>query len=200
MADLNASEIALDFDKGFTIDFDLKTGLSSMLETGKRHLSDMRGMYADTQAFDAMILRKNTLVYEFHSMPVPERAGDLAFGCSIVYPGKVGNEYFMTRGHFHTMLETGETYFCLSGHGYMMMENPEGDWRALELKPGRTVYVPRRYAHRSICVGKDEPLVTFYTFAADAGHDYGTIESKGFRKLLVEENGQPSVVDNLKWK
>ena len=200
MADFHASETALDFDRGFTIDFDLKTGLSSMLDTGKRRLSDMRGMYADTAAYDTMLRQDDTLVYEFHSMPIPERAGDLAFGCSIVYPGTVGNEYFMTRGHFHTMLETGETYYCLSGHGYMMMENPEGDWRALELTPGRAVYVPRRYAHRSICVGKQEPLVTFYTFAADAGHDYGTIESKGYRKLLVEENGKPAIVDNPKWK
>lgn len=200
MIDFNASGTAFHFDKGFTIDFDLKTGLSTLLETGKRRLSDMRDMYADKIAFDHMLKQDDSIVYEFHSMPVAERAGDLAFGCSIVYPGQVGREYFMTRGHFHMMLETAETYYCLSGHGYMMMENPEGDWRALELIPGRAVYVPRRYAHRSICVGKSEPLVTFYTFAADAGHDYGTIENKGFRKLLIEDNGQPAVVDNPKWK
>ena len=70
MADFHASETALDFDRGFTIDFDLKTGLSSMLDTGKRRLSDMRGMYADTTAYDAMLRQDDTLVYEFHSMPI----------------------------------------------------------------------------------------------------------------------------------
>jgi len=31
------------------------------------------------------------------------------------------------------------------------------------------------------------------------GHDYGTIEQKGFRKLCVERDGAPSFVDNPRW-
>ncbi len=201
MADFNASSSKLDFDRGFTIDFDLNTGLSKMMDTGKRYLSQMKGMFADDAAFEAACADgKDPLVYEFHSMPVPEHEGDLAFGCSIVYPGKVGNEYYMTKGHFHTILETGEVYYCIGGHGYMLMENPEGDWLALELEAGKAVYVPKRYAHRSICVGQNEPLRTFFVFRADAGHDYGTIETKGYRKLLVEMDGKPAIIDNPKWK
>jgi glucose-6-phosphate isomerase len=105
----------------------------------------------------------------------------------------------MTKGHFHTILETAEVYYCLSGQGYMMMENPEGDWRALALEAGKAIYVPARYAHRSINVSPDKPLVTFFVFRADAGHDYGSIESKGYRKLLVEKDGQPTVIDNPRW-
>ena len=44
-----------------------------------------------------------------------------------------------------------------------------------------------------------EPLVTFFAFRGDAGHDYGKIESKGFRKLIVEKDGQPEIIDNPKW-
>ena len=197
--DFNPSSQPMDFLKGFTIPFDLKTGMSPDKETGKRHLSDMRGMYSDAKAEAEAIASGDPLVYEFHSMPAPETSGDFAFGCSIVYPGKVGDEYYMTKGHFHTILETGEVYYCLNGHGYMMLENPEGDWRCLELSAGKCVYVPKRYAHRSICVGKNEPLVTFFVFRADAGHNYGTIEEKGYRKLLVERDGQPVVIDNPKW-
>ena len=40
------------------------------------------------------------MVYEFYEMGAPETDGHLAFGSSITYPGKVGNEYFMTKGHF----------------------------------------------------------------------------------------------------
>ncbi len=195
----NASNEKLDFEHGFTIPFDLKTGFSPDVATGKRRLSDMTGMFSDTKAESKLIADGDPLIYEFHSLPAPEHPGDLAFGCSIVYPGKVGDEYFMTKGHFHTILETGEIYYCLSGHGYMLLENPEGDWRALELTAGHAVYVPKRYAHRSICVGKDEPLVTFFAFRADAGHDYGSIETKGYRKLLVERDGQPAVIDNPNW-
>ena len=200
MADFNPSDILMDFEKGFTIDFDMKTGMSGMMQTGKRMLSQMENMYADEAAYAEMMKNNDALVYEFHSMPVPEHAGDLAFGCSIVYPGKVGEEYFFTKGHFHTILETGEVYYCLSGHGYMLLENPEGDWRALELTAGKAVYVPKRYAHRSINVGTSGPLVTFFVFRADAGHDYGSIEQKGYRKLLVEKDGKPSVIDNPKWR
>jgi glucose-6-phosphate isomerase len=81
----------------------------------------------------------------------------------------------------------------------MMLENPEGDTMEMPLRKGEALYVPRRYAHRSVNTG-DTPLVMFFTFAADAGHDYGTIETRGFRKILVERNGKPEAEDNPKWE
>ena len=119
--DFNPSDLKFDFEKGFTMAFDLKTGLSPDKDTGKRYLSEMKGMFADSAAEEKMIAEGNPMVYEFHGMPAPEHPGDLAFGCSICYPGKVGDEYFMTKGHFHTILETGEVYYCLKGHGYMLL-------------------------------------------------------------------------------
>ncbi|MEZ4768912.1 MAG: glucose-6-phosphate isomerase family protein [Caldilineales bacterium] len=128
---------------------------------------------------------------KFYDMGVPETAGDVAYGTGITYPGKVGDEYFMTKGHFH-VLDTAEVYYCLRGHGFMLMENPEGDWEAQELTPGKAVYVPGRYAHRSVNISPDEPLITFFAFPGHAGHDYGTIETQGFRKLIVQRDGQPA--------
>lgn len=185
--------------KPFALDFDLGTGISKAKQSTKRPLSKMKGMYADNTAFEAAVQNNDPLVYEFYELDLPETAGDLLFGTSILYPGKVGNEYFMTKGHFHTILETGEVYYCLSGNGAMLMENPEGDWDIQYFTPGQAVYVPPRYAHRSINLG-NEPLVTFFTFRADAGHDYGTIETKGYRKLVVEKDGKPAIIDNPKWK
>ncbi len=186
--------------QGFTIDFDLKTGLSkSEAESSKRRVSNMRGMFVDEAATEEMIKNGDPLVYEFYELGAPEKAGDLAFGSSITYPGKVGNEYYMTKGHFHTILATGEVYYCISGEGYMLLENPEGDWSAQPLSPGMTVYVPPRYAHRSINTG-NVPMVTIFCFRGDAGHDYGTIETKGYRKLIVEKDGKPEIIDNPKWK
>lgn len=88
--------------------------------------------------------------------------------------------------HFHTILNTGEVCYCLKEHGYMMMENPEGDRLALELTERKAVYVPKRYAHRRINVSSIKQLITFFVFRADAGRDYGTIETKGCQKLLAE--------------
>lgn len=199
MADFNGGKL-FDWVNGFTLDFSTKNGLSSGKDTTKRLLSQMKGMFADDKAYEEKLQQGDDVVYEFHEIGAPENAGDLAFGCSITYPGKVGNEYYMTKGHFHTILETAEVYYCFSGHGYMLMENPEGDWSCMELLPGKALYVPRRFAHRSINVDPTEKLVTFYVFPADAGHDYGTIETKGYRKLLVDNNGKPEIVDNPKWK
>jgi len=186
--------------KSISIPFDLVTGLSGEVEPIRRKLSAMAGMYADQQAFDETLAAGDPVVYEFYDLGIPAEAGDIAFGTSITYPGKVGDEYFMTKGHFHSILDTAEVYYCLRGSGQMMMENPEGDWEARELTAGVAVYVPSRYAHRSINTSSDEPLVTFFAFRGDAGHDYGTIEEKGFRKLVVERDGAAVIVDNPKWQ
>ena len=162
-------------------------------------LSDMRGMFCDDDAYEKALAEGDRLVYEFYELGCPEESGQLAFGTSITYPGTVGNEYYMTKGHFHTVLATAEVYYCLSGEGYMMMENPEGDVRIEKLIPGNALYVPERYAHRSINTGSS-PLVTFFVFRGDAGHNYGTIETKGYRKLIVCRNGRPGAVENRKWR
>ena len=182
------------------VDFDLTSGLSTNRKPLQRFLLNMKGMFADQAAYEAQLAADNVLVYEFFDMGVPETSGDVAYGTSITYPGKVGDEYFMTKGHFHTVLDTAEVYYCLRGHGYMLMENPEGDWEAQELTPGKAVYVPGRYAHRSVNVSPDEPLITFFAFPGHAGHNYGAIETQGFRKLIGERDGKPEFVDNPRWK
>ncbi len=179
-------------------DFSLVTGLSRSKKPLQRRISAMAGMYADQEAA-RRLAEEDVLVYEFFDMGVPQSAGEVAYGTSITYPGKVGDEYFMTKGHFHSVLDTAEIYYCLRGRGLMMMENPEGDVQWEEFTPGKGVYVPGRYAHRSINTSPDEPLITFFAFPGHAGHDYGTIESKGFRKIVVERDGAPAVVDNPKW-
>ena len=187
------------WDKSFLVDFDTVTGVSKTAVTTKRYLSQMKDMFFDSAAAEEILETGDPLIYEFYELGCPERAGDLLFGTTVLYPGKVGSEYIMTKGHFHTQLETAEVYNTLDGEGYMVMENPEGDTMELPLSKGQAVYVPRRYAHRTVNTG-DKPLILFFTFAADAGHDYGTIETKGYHKMLVEQDGKPAVIDNPKWK
>lgn len=182
------------------VDFDMKTGLSQSQKPLQRHLSKMKGMFANEAAYEEQLKKEDVLVYEFFDMGVPNSEKEVAYGTSITYPGKIGDEYFMTKGHFHTVLDTAEAYYCLRGHGYMLMENPEGDWEAQELTPGKALYVPGRYAHRSINISATEPLITFFAFPGHAGHNYGAIETQGFRKLVVEQDGKPAFIDNPKWK
>ena len=182
--------------KSRLVHFDLQSGLSPDAKPIQRRLSQMKGMFLDEPRRAQMQAQEDTVIYEFYDLQVPNTSGDVAFGTSIIYPGRVGNEYFMTKGHFHTVLDTAEVYFCIRGNGYLLMESPEGDVEARELSAGASVYVPGRYAHRTINTSASEPLVTFFAFRADAGHDYGTIESKGFMKLVVERSGKAEIIDN----
>jgi glucose-6-phosphate isomerase len=164
-----------------------------------RNLSSMHGQFYDTQAFQKMLAFQDSLLYEVYEIKRPEVAGELLSGFSIVHPGKVGNEYFMTKGHFHTILETAEIYFCLKGHGFMVMENPEGECAVEELHKNRILYIPPRWAHRSVNASNEEDLITFFVYPGNAGHDYGTIEIQGFRKLVVDNGKGSEIVDNPRW-
>ena len=165
----------------------------------QRKLSNMQGQYLDQQAFKSMLDADDCLLYEVYELKRPEVEGEILHGISIVHPGKVGEEYYMTKGHFHTVLETAEVYYTLQGRGYMVMETPEGDWAVEELAAGRVLYVPPRWAHRSVNISEDEDLVMFFAYPGNAGHDYGTIETQGFRKLVVDKGVGPEIVDNPRW-
>ncbi len=164
-----------------------------------RKLSDMEGYYHDTASYDALLAEGDIPLYEVYQILRPESSGELLNGLSILHAGKVGDEYFMTKGHFHRVLDTAEVYYCLQGQGMMVMEDPEGQCAVEVLRPGRVLYVPPRWAHRSVNTGTDTDLVTFYVFPGHAGHDYGSIQERGFRKQVIESNGQPKVVDNPRW-
>ena len=202
----------------FTFDISLPGGVPTVYDGTDvlirivRPLSAMRGQYADQEAYEALLAQGDTILYEVYEMRRPQVAdgyievadehvglGELLHGTSIVHPGKVGDEYFMTKGHFHSVLDTAEVYYVLQGRGMMVMETPEEEWAVEELRPGRVLYVPPRWAHRSVNTGQED-LVTLFVYPGHAGHDYGTIETRGFRKLVVEQDGQPTIVDNPRWR
>jgi glucose-6-phosphate isomerase len=184
----------------FTFELAATGGIPSECDNHiQRRLSSMKGQYLDQEAYRAMLEQEDTLLYEVYEIKRPEVAGELLHGVSIVHPGKVGDEYFMTKGHFHTVLETSEIYHCLKGRGMVVMETPEGDWAAEELHPGKVLYVPPGWAHRSVNTSLEEDLATFFVYPGNAGHDYRTIEQKGFRKLVVHHDNSTQIIDNPRW-
>ncbi len=187
-------------DKPFTFNLPFETATPDRIDHHiERHLSAMEGQFLDTDAYKEKITEEDLLLYEVYEIKRPEKAGELLHGVSIVHPGQVGNEFFMTKGHFHTIIDTAEIYYCMKGRGKMVMETPEGDWAVSDLTPETVLYVPPRWAHRSVNTSPDEDLVTFFVYPGNAGHDYGTIEAQGFRKLVIERDGEAVVVDNPRW-
>lgn len=164
-----------------------------------RRLSDMKGQFCDAEAYQAMLDKKDVVLYEVYELRRPKVAGELLHGLSIVHPGKVGDEYFMTKGHFHRVLDTAEIYYCLRGEGFMVLETPDGEWAVESMRPHRVLYVPPRWAHRSVNTSLSEDLATFFVYPGNAGHDYQSIEKQGYRKLIIERGGGPQIIDNPRW-
>ena len=180
------------FPEGVAID-----GLSGEVtpSTGRytKKLSELGGLFRDTAAFDKAVAAGDPVAYEV--VDYRKEECDIAFGTTIMMPGKVGDEYFMTRGHFHERKECGEGYYTQSGQGLLLLESRDGEVRTVEMKPGVCAFIPPEWAHRSINTG-DEKLVFVWFCASDAGHDYGTIRERGMRKLVVDKGGKPTLVDN----
>lgn len=154
-----------------------------------RKTSDLRGYYQDEAALERLIDSGDPLHYEVFEKNVPEQRGHVLFCISTLQPGRVGEECFMTKGHYHSIAETAEVYLCIRGEGYMLMKTPEGQCVFESMTRNRLVYVPPYWAHRSINTG-DEPLVSFCAYPADAGHNYGDIQEEGFPKRVFIRDGK----------
>ena len=94
----------------------------------------------------------------------------------------------MTRGHLHSIADRSELYVGLAGHGVMILETVDGRSEVVDVEPGRAVYVPGHWVHRSVNVGPDR-FSTLFCYAADAGQDYAIIERAGGMASLVVADG-----------
>jgi glucose-6-phosphate isomerase len=178
----------------FSVDLDLAKAVMDAPDTRLvRNASSMQGHYADADALNRLIEAGDPLHYEVFEKTVPHEYGHLQFGISKLQPGTVGDECFMTKGHYHEIPETAEVYLCLRGQGYMLMKTVEGQCRAEYMERGKIVYVPPYWAHRSVNVG-DEPFITFYVYPGDAGHNYGDIEEQGFPKRIYKRGDNVEII------
>ncbi|MDR5818322.1 MULTISPECIES: glucose-6-phosphate isomerase [unclassified Caballeronia] len=171
-------------------DVDLETGLMDGTDTRyRKHLRDLDGLYADAAAFAALAAQRgDDVVYDVTDHRPSAAPGDLITGVTRMSPGKVGNEYFMTRGHIHANIDRPELYFGLKGTGLMLMESPDGDTRIIEIRANTVCYVPPRWIHRSVNFG-GEDFVMLFCYPADSGQDYAIIEKSNGMKLRVVDDG-----------
>lgn len=155
-----------------------------------KHLGDMQGVYRDTAAYDTQLAERGPgdLVYHVDEHRNADGPGALIIGTSTVLPGRIGDEFAVTRGHLHVRADRAELYHCLSGRGVLLLETVAGQSRAVALHAGEAVHVPGHWVHRSVNVG-GEPFVTLFCYAADAGQDYEIISAAGGMAHLVVDDG-----------
>jgi glucose-6-phosphate isomerase len=159
----------------------------------ERRASAMEGAYADATALEQLIEEGDPVVYEVQQRDLPEEVGQLVCCTTTVNAGTVGDEYFMTKGHYHAVRETAEIYLGLSGEGRLLLQTEVGETSVLRLDRGTVAYVPPSWAHRTVNVGND-PLVFFAVYPGQAGHDYEAIEASGFARRVFRTASGPVVV------
>ncbi len=180
----------------FRSDIDFQSGAMSRGVLRTRRVSDMLDYFADKGAAREAAEDRDPLVYQYTTIDLPEESGHVLHGMTTIYPGLVGREYYMTKGHYHRERAAGEVYLCLSGLGKLVMEREDGETAVLDMEPGTACYVPPYWAHRACNVG-EKPLVFFASFPGHAGHDYGTVEQYGFANRVENHGGKTVVIDPM---
>ena len=159
--------------------------------TLERRMSDLRGLFADVQAWERAVADGDPVVYTVVSSPVPEVPRELPQSVTTIYPGATGGEFWMTKGHQHPDPQ-GEIYLGLSGRGGLLLFDGERtEW--LEISPGVVGYIPPGWAHRSVNIG-DEPYRFLAVYPGSAGHDYGWVLEHGMGLRARKSDGQVELV------
>ena len=174
------------------VSVDARGELSPATSTVRRHLSHMRGMFLDAAAEQDTLRVGDPLVYEVFQYDMPHSVGELIPCTTVLYPGRIGEEFFMTKGHFHEQRDRAEVYYGLQGEGRLVLYRDE-EAETVPITAGTVAYVPPYWAHRTVNTG-DEPFVFLAVYHGDAGHDYGTIETDGFPQVVLARDGAVTVL------
>jgi glucose-6-phosphate isomerase len=181
--------------KPFQVDLDPKTGIPCHYKDKRvRRLTDLRGFFSENELVEELLSQgKNPIIYEVYEIPQIPSEGLFSLACTVLHPGKVGREYYFTKGHFHAKEPTSEVYYGLRGSGTILLQTRDGRVASLPLETGGVVYIPPQWAHRSINTGKGM-MAFLAVYPSNAGHDYGSIAKSGFARLLVERGGKPTLI------
>jgi glucose-6-phosphate isomerase len=183
-----------DCDYPVSFDLDLVTGLvTQYAERVQRRASDMRTMFYDKEAVQQAIADGDPLIYEFYNTKFLTSTSDMAIAITRIWPGKIGDEYYMSKGHQHLRDDQPEIYICLHGTGYLLLDTMDGEFRAEAWKPVTITHIPPMWAHRVVNTGS-KTLVYIGVYHAAAGHDYTLVEEQGFAQVAVEREGKPCLV------
>jgi glucose-6-phosphate isomerase len=181
-----AGPIRVDLSSGFM-------GNDPRVERAARTVGQMKKIFLDEQTRSGMDAAQVMYALEYWK-PVPDGTeGGLFWGNSTVFPGMVGDEYFMTRGHFHAKRDRAEFYSTASGTGMLVMMDEQRRATVQEMGAGSTHYIPGKIAHRVVNTGA-VPLTFLACWPSDAGYDYAAIDEQGFSVRVLRRSGIPEVV------
>lgn len=135
-------------------------------------VADLAGVFTDVSAWKDEDPRR--IVYNVDMLESPDGEGELYVGVTHLLAGRIGDEFFMTRGHFHQRREQGEVYFGLCGEGLLLLQSEQGEARLEKVQAGSVHIIPAFTAHRLINTGECV-LSALAVWPSVAGHDYHSL-------------------------
>lgn len=168
----------------------------SSIQRSRKLLKDLASVYPN---FADSGLSPDTEVYSVQWWaPASEgQEGGLLWGVTRLQPGRVGDEFFMTHGHYHALETRAEYYTAVSGQGILLRMERDGRTWAEEMVPGALLYIDGKHAHRVVNTG-NEPLIFWACWPSDAGYDYGTIARDGFGLRVLARGGNVMLAPKVK--
>jgi len=156
----------------------------------KRFISHLEGYFYFEEKLKREIDGNNKLVYEVFKKNVPLNPGQLQHCITLIYPGTVGGEFFMTKGHYHKNINSAELYLCVKGEGILNLETQGDKTSYIKMNKGVWSYIPPGWAHRMINISDKSTFIFLSTWPGDAGYDYKSILKKGFSNIFVEADNK----------
>lgn len=177
-----------------SVTLDPRTGrLSGFgVKESARTIGALQGYFADEAARAAVADRVAYRVQAYEPKPEGE-PGAVCCATTFLEPGLVGDEYFLTRGHFHVNADCPELEVTVSGEGWLVLMTEDRQTRVELMSAGSVHHVPPRTAHRVANIGS-MPLVFVSYWASETGHDYQTIIDDGFSARVRRVDGLPALV------
>lgn len=159
----------------------------SHIRESVKTIGQLQGIFANEEMRRKM--DPDTVVYRVQAWcPVPEGTeGALFWGTTVIEPGQVDSEFFMTHGHFHAKRNRTEYYATIEGQGALLLMDKNRETRMELMLPGSLQFIPPNTAHRVANTG-NVPLRFVACWPSDAGHDYESIRSLGFSARLLNVN------------
>ncbi len=183
-----------EIDFPITLAFDPESGIFDPCpQVTPRYLSDLKMMFKEQQAVDEILKEENRLIYEIRYYPFRTSKSDMALAVTRIFPGNIGGEYHMTKGHKHERDDQPEVYYCVKGEGFLLLDTLEGEFQAIPWRAGTITHIPPMWAHRVINTGTDL-LVFIGVFHLSAGHDYEIVAQKGFSYRVYAVDGKPALI------
>lgn len=135
-----------------------------------RKFKDMADKYKNPNGIKGNPVIYNVYIVDFKTFEA---------GLTIVNPGNVNGEYYMTKGHKHEN-PTKEIYILQNGKGKLMVKKGSVT-KIIDMEKGKNYILPKNSGHRLINTGNKE-LEVMTIYSKKAGKGYGFTFNKRFLK------------------